>query len=131
MIAAITLLNIVLVPIDSALPVSPARFVECKVRPEESPHDGPSEHGHGIGPDQFTNECHRAVLQHPHDVLPHEVEVFLAHVHHLVLHFSGVVDDYERTLSALRFLVELVVLVNGVELLKEGFIGRTWEAETK
>ena len=121
-VSLVALLDVVLVAVHSALPVLASGLVEGEVGAKKSAHDRPPEDRHGVGAHQLADERHRAVLQHADDVLAHQVEVLLAHVGHLVLDFTGVVDDDEGALALLRFYVEFVVFVNGVEFLKEGFV---------
>lgn len=102
----------IFVAVCANLAVLAAGLVEREVRPEKGAHDGPPEHGHRVRAHQFANERHRAVLQHAHDVLPHQVQVFLAHLRHLVLDFPRVVDHHEGGFQLLGLLVKLIVLMD-------------------
>jgi hypothetical protein len=128
-ISLVSLLYIVFVSVNPALSVLPARFVKREVSTKKCPHYGPSEDCDRIGTHQLPDERHRAVLQHPDDILSHEIQILLSHVRHLILHFSGVVNDDESALLLLRLYVELVVFVDAVELLQESFVGGARKTE--
>lgn len=115
----------VFVPIGTYLAVFPPRFVESKISAKECSNDGPSEDGYGIRPHKLPHKRHRAVLQHADDVLSHQIQILLAHFRHLILNFSRVVDDHECCLQFLWLFVELIVLVHGIELLKQCFASCT------
>jgi hypothetical protein len=97
-------------------------FVECKVGSEVGPDNGPPEHSHWVSAHQLPHKGHAAVLQNTDNVRPHQVQVFLAEFLHLILDLAGVVLHDERSLSPLRHLVELVVLVHSVEFLQQSFM---------
>lgn len=107
------------------------RFMEGEISPEKGANNGPAEHCDRVRPHQLPHEGHAAILQHPHDVLPHQVQVLLAHVGHLVLDSARIVADDERRLTPRRHFVPVIVLVDRVELLYERFVRCTGKAKQK
>lgn len=117
-VSMVPLLDIVLISVDPILSVSTTGLVEGEIRTEESSNDGPSENGYRIGSHQFSNERHRAVLEHSHYILAHQIEIFLPHLRHLVFYFSRVMYHYESTFFSLWFLIKLIVFVDRIEFLQ-------------
>lgn len=99
-----------------------------KVPAEERPDDGPSEDRHRISANQFPHKRHARVFQYAHNVLSHQIEVFLAHFRHLIFHFARIVFDDEGVLLFLWFLVELALRLDAIEFVQQFVVRGTGEA---
>lgn len=100
-----------------------ASVAKRKVSSEERPDNGPPEDGHRIGANELAHKRHARVLQHAHNVLSHQIEVFLAHLGHLILDLARIVFDDEGVFLFLRFLVEFAVLLDAIKFVQQRFVG--------
>lgn len=69
--------------VGAFLPVFDPGGPKCKVATKKCSQNGPPEDGYRIGADQLPHKRHARVFEHAHNILPHQVQILLAHLSHL------------------------------------------------